>query len=644
VSWLRSSAFIVALAVFGGAPPAQAGSAATGPSAAPPAVADFGAPALASAEGAGDGASLIDPESGLPVAPPRDGFLDEIERAWFAGGDTLGGRATLARLRALEVGSRNAGGAARALIAPAAQGGDLGAALLAVKLAPDLPLAHVELARRHWQVGERSAAVEDALAAVAAIPRNLEATLWLGSTALVAAVATLVGGGLFFIALMGFAALPRAAHDLGDLLGRRTPAFARAALLAALLLSPLLFGEGLFGIALALLAVALVYGGARERLALALAAALLLLGLFPVARLAGTALAGLSSDPVAGAALSVREGIATPADVDALERAGGEDALAALALAVQARRTGHLDEAYRRYQALLATQPRDPVVMTNLANLHFRRGAPDEAIALYERASAVLDSAVLWFDLSQAYARSFRMEEFENALRRAQALDAEVVGDLSQQNDPGLVSDLPIPLAAIRSRMLSAADGEAFAAWARTPLAPGRLGARLEAAGATLLAILLLAPLLAGRFERAGTCSRCGVRTCARCDGMVWNSVTCENCHRIFNQPETTDATLRSARLARLRARESRVETLRTLSALLLPGFGGVAARRPDLAFTAILCLGWALAATVWRAGVTPDPLALGAAGPALLSATAVAAACAYVGVVLTSFAIRRNL
>ena len=80
---------------------------------------------------------------------------------------------------------RGHGAASRALLAPGSadfdSGTRLGRAMLAVRLAPDLPFARMALARAHWDEGERAAALEEVVAALRAIPRDLEATFWLAS-------------------------------------------------------------------------------------------------------------------------------------------------------------------------------------------------------------------------------------------------------------------------------------------------------------------------------------------------------------------------------------------------------------------------------------------------------------------------------
>ena len=76
----------------------------------------------------------------------------------------------------------------------------------------------------------------------------------------------------------------------------------------------------------------------------------------------------------------------------------------------------------------------------------------------------------------------------------------------------------------------------------------------------------------------------------------------------------------------------------------LIPGAGGLLARRPDLGFFGILLFGMATTLLVWRNGVVPDPLTVGSAGSLAFVVTSFIAACLYFGVVLRGLLIRRNL
>lgn len=579
------------------------------------------------------------------LEPAADPHVSELEAIWFEGlGAGSRSRGSDVRVRALELGIDNLDAAARSLLAPDEDGNGLGNAMLAVRLAPDLPLAHIALARAYWQDGNRSEATSELIHSFKAIPRNLEASAWLVGSLLFMMALVMIAGAIFFIISVGSGALGRAAHDLGDFVSSHMPSFAQGAVLAAILLLPLLLGEGIGGVTLAMFALAFVYGTSRHRMALLLASALLILGLYPVSQMAATVLRAFESDPVSSAMLAVTQGTESEAQVEILEFASGEEALAGQALAFRARRMGKIDEALERYQRLAQARPQDAVILTNQGNLFFRAGETEQAVELYERAAIEVDSARLMFNLSQAYARLFRIEEFESALRAAQALDSDMVFDLSRMGEADFVADLPFPIHLIRNRLLAAAREEAPPRAAIDFLLPGRLGESWKHTLGGFLLALLSATLLAARFDHSSSCTRCGRRICSRCDETVWNAETCDSCHHLFDRPETTDPTMRMTRLSELRSRETFRSRIAIFVSILIPGAGGLLARRPDLGFLGILFFGFAVSCFVWRDGVVPDPLAVGAAGPLAFIVAGCAASFGYLTVLGTGFMIRRSL
>lgn len=573
-----------------------------------------------------------------------DGYRSEIDRAWFGAGAGLNARAAAARVRAMQVGQTNLDSAARAMLVQTDPGEALGNAILAVRLAPDLPIAHMALARAHWADGSYADAIGEAMAGIAAIPRNLEASIWLLGSLLVMIATVLVIGSLVFIWFVGMSVISRASHDLGDLFSKKMPGYARLALIGSLLLIPLALGEGMIGLTLGFFGLGVTFGDTRHRMALCLAVTMFMLGLHPVSQLAMTALRGLDADRLASAALSVLSGEETAADVALIEAASGHDVLARQMLALRARRSGHLREATERYEALLAASPRDAVVLNNYANLRFNRGETEAAVELYERAAALEDRAPLMFNLSQAYARLFRIEQFEGALRSAQALDVGAVAELSRIEDANFVVDLAYNTEPIHKRLYEAARSAAAPQAAIESLLPGWLG---RSGLHTIVAFLVVALISLGistRFDHASSCTRCGRRICGRCDGTFWNSETCDGCYHIFFRPETTDPNLRMARLVELQSRDVQRGRVISVLSLLLPGVGGLFARRPDLGFLGTLLFGLAAVLLIWRDGVVPDPIAVGSAGTLAFIVAGCLAATAYLVVVGSGLVIRRNL
>lgn len=589
---------------------------------------------------------VVAPTAPPAIAPPQIALAStsELERTWFGTGAPLHQRAAKTRRRALEVGANGLDPAALALIASDDAEKSVEHRRLAVALAPDLPIAHMSLAGAHWRAGEYRESFARVFSSLVAIPRHLEASIWLVGSLLLMLATVFVAGSIAFVLVVGASAFARASHDLGDLLSKRTPAFARAALLCAVIGLPVALGEGLLGLLLGVFGIGVVYGGSRHRVVLAMAAVLLLLGLYPILKLAGTALEALDADPVATASLAVVRDDASPAQIALLLDADLQgDALAARMLAVLAMRRGDHAQARERYTRLFEQQAADPMVLTALGNMAFREGRIDAAIDYYQRAQAVEESAVLMFDLSQAYARAFRMEEFELTMQRAQALGPATVAELSEFGDPDLVADIGVPIAVIRDRMLTAADGQTFVDSVVASLAPGRLGETpFHLAGGFLL-VFVVGSLLTSRFQHAGGCARCGRRICARCDDSMWSADLCDACHHLFNRPQGTDPQLRMARLQALRKREVRIEKVATTASVFVPGVAGLLAKRPDLSFVSLLMFVSAVVLFVWRNGAVPDPLAVGHAGTLAFVFAGCLMTLLYMAVMLSGILLRRS-
>jgi tetratricopeptide (TPR) repeat protein len=531
--------------------------------------------------------------------------------------------------------------AARALLAGRDPGDAVERTRAAVELAPDLPAARTALASALLARGDLVGAGAEALGALAALPRHLDARLWVEATLLQVAVLTLLAGGALYLLVAASLVAPRAAHDLGDLVLRgaapSAPGFARGALLAAVLLLPAILGEGPFGLALGLFTVVFLYGDAGARAAAGAAALLVVAALHPAEDRARRSFAAIAADPVVPALDAAQRGVPSPLDLVRLERAAGADPLAAEALALRAKRDGRLVEADAALRAL-ALDSKDPRLLVNAANARLLVGELEPAIELYERALEIEESPVLLFNLSQAYARAIRLAEHEAALGRAQELDAAAVDALLAGQDARgpLVADRPVPPEVLRRRLHQRAGEASTASPVRAALAPGLLGGDpLRSTGALgLLALVALA--LSGVFRASRACDRCGARLCPRCDRRGGAHGLCEACTRLHHRPETTDPQLRFERLAVLRARGRREARLHLALALVVPGSAGLLSGRPALALAATLLVCGAVASLAACFEALPDPFAVGGAGALLLAALAAAAAVLY-GVLLAA-------
>jgi tetratricopeptide (TPR) repeat protein len=589
----------------------------------------------------GESPALVEPAvAPAPPPPPEQALL----RAWTDPAGSLDERVARTRRAALESGTWSFDPAARAVLSGVAGGDPLARAEAAVALAPHLPLAHMELASAHWLHAE------DAMAALRAMPGLLraiashpEASLWFAGTGLFVLAIGLGAGTLLLLVLVSLRASPNAAHDLGHLVPGDPPGFARAALLGALLLVPIAAGEGVFGVSLVLLAIGVAYGTAWQRVVLAVAALALWGGLHPLARVSSAALEEFPNDTIARAAYSLSQGLATRADLMRLESVP-DDPLALRALAIDARRRGHLGRADALYQQILAQGKPDAAVLNNAANVRLALGHQESAVELYGRALDFGESPVVYFNLSQAYGRAFNVDALNRVLSDAQRVDGDLVAQLTalqRVRNESFVVDLPLDLSLLWQRVLAPGAGSALAKALRTPVTPGRVGGQEPAAGIALAAAFGVG-LGIGALRRSSGCSRCGARMCARCE-TDWAGSLCQSCDLLFNHPDRTDRALRLQRLEALRRRDRRVGRATALAAVCVPGAASLLANHPLRAFAAVVGLMVAAACFWWRAGLVPDPLIAGRATPTLFAAVGGLALLVYAASLLSALAARRG-
>ena len=597
-------------------------------------------------------AAALGPEAALADAPaepvpavPLESRTSLIEESWLAPASGFDARVARTRRTSLELGAWSLDAAARALAADAPGVTPLERAAAAVDLAPDLPAARMSFARALWlDGGEPVAAVRAAFGALSAIGRHLEASLWFTGSGLFVLATALVAGGLLAAALTGAAALAHAAHDLGHLLPRVTPGFARFAGVAALLALPLAFGEGALGLGLALLALGVIYGGREQRVALLLAAAGIGIGAYPAIRYAGAALTALPADPVAQATWAVAQGIPTPVETQRLSALAASDALAARGLAIHARRPGDVARADELYQQLLANGVEDVAAQNNAADVQLALGHTERAIELYGLA-ARSESPVVLYNLAQAYGRAFRVEDLNQAIAHAQRVGGDQIARLTALQSGGaesFVADLPPPTGLFWSRAFRSGAGADLAQEFREHFAPGQLGRDERTYAVVVAALVLVGAALGSRVHPSRACRRCRERICRRC-ARGGSGELCDGCTTLFFTPEKTDRALRVERVNVLRAREERIARMHTWLALLVPGAAGLIAERPLLCWLGATYFSLACAAFLWRDGVVPDPLVAGAVAQTVFIGVAVFAGVGYAIAVAASVAARRQ-
>jgi tetratricopeptide (TPR) repeat protein len=570
-----------------------------------------------------EGGALIPSPSPGPALLPSLGVTsgdERIQRAWRDRGRGLDARVARVRNTALALGIRELDVAARALLIDESLGSRVERSEAAVALAPGLPDAHTA---RAWSLllDERDpvGAFRSLRLAAGSVEGHLEGSAWFRATAVDAASRWAIWSSLLFLFVAAAVVFPRSVVLLSQRAGM--PPVSAAAGLAAALLLPAALGEGLAGAAMACAALALCWGGTVERLACAAAGVALLVGLHPLATWRDAELAVLSDAPVAEAVHRTEMGLAAPLDRARLSWAAPNDSLAARALALDAKRSGDLRRASRDFQTLLADDEGGdagpaPELLANAANVQLAVGRVEEATSLYERAAQMQPTPLMLFNLSQVYGRAIRLEEQDLALAEAQTLDAVAVRSLISlvaAHDGAGVIDLAVPPAEVRHRAAGRRDSRASL---RARFAPGALGGNLPLAAAMLVAAGSAGAFL-GRAVR---------RRALPGDGVT-------------RRQGSTDPTARMARMQARRLRERRIERIRSVLAVAVPGLSAIQKGHPLLGLLSVAtAVGFALLS--FGGGVVPDPLAAGATGGVLLGAAAVAAGLVYAGFVLLAFAI----
>ena len=581
-----------------------------------------------------------------PAAFPTGPKGARIQRSWLMPASSLESRVTRTRRDALSAGVWNVDAAGRAALR-SSEGSSLDRAHAAVALAPNLPTAHMALASARWlEGGDPIAAVWSVVDALAAATRHPEGAVWLVGSGLLVGTLCLLGAGLLTLIGSGLAAFVHVAHDLGHLMARSAPEYARVALLCGLVLVPLAMGEGVFGLALGMLAIAVFYGNARHRFVLALAAILVGVAAYPMAELAGRTLAFFPRDATAAAAYAVAGGSVSPLDIARLQAHREEDDLALFGMALDARQRGSVGQADAYYQQLALSRPDDPTVANNAANVRLDLDHMESAFALYSRALDRSESAVVLFNLSQAYGRGFQVDDLNRTLEHAQAVDGELVARLTSlegTQTEGFVADLPLPTSMLWRRLWENTQGAELAVELRGPLAPGKLGVDRSLFASAFGVVWLLFAILGAGFESSRGCSRCGTRVCPRCDSANTEAELCTGCTRLFFEPEKTDRALRTERINALARRQRRIDGIVTAVSVFVPGAAGLIARRPLTLLLGMVFCGLAVAGVVWREGVVSDPDVLGSVVPVIFLGMAVLGLAGHAALVASALSARNR-
>ena len=492
----------------------------------------------------------------------------------------------------------------------------IGHAEVAVRLAPELPDAHLALARARLAKtpGEPWPAVEalaDALAAAAREPHTVRAFYGDLASALLAALFTASAATLLLLALRS---LRLFLHDFHHLPLLRGSAGVQAAFLGlVLLLVPAAFGLGPFLILATALLAAWLYLSTSERVVATVA--LLLVASLPWAAEGAARLTAWTGTP-AEQVYELEHGAPDDAEVAALVAEAGESPPPALAAALgrHFKRRGDLAAALRWYGVAARGDERAAEVQVNVGNVRFLQGDLEAAKAAYLGASDKAGGdlrvqAAAHYNLSKVYLRGSDIERSSAARDRAEQEDGAFLRRYGADDDFSANRYLvDVPVSEARLRALAAQD-PAPAAVREALLA--RLLGPLPRGAWPWLPLALLAALwgvaaAARLIDPARSCDRCGRPACHRCD--AGGGSLCGQCVNVYVKKGLVDARDRLRKEAQVRRfRQARQAATRIL-ALVGGGAGHVVhglAGRGFAALVALLFVGFLV--WFWR-GIVPPP------------------------------------
>jgi tetratricopeptide (TPR) repeat protein len=488
----------------------------------------------------------------------------------------------------------------------------------AVALAPDLPDAHLALARALFAEapgtpGPAVAAVRDAIAAAAREPHVVRAFYGdLASAGLAAVVVAALATALLLVVRK----LRLFLHDFHHLpLLRGTAAIQSGFLALVLLALPVAFGLGpVAAVCVAFLAV-WVYLSVAERIVATLAVAALVA--VPWATGAAARVTAWT-----GSLAEVVQQLEHDAvsDQDAAEIAARfADAPAPApvyaALGRHHKRRGNLDEALRYYRLAEAADGHAPELQVNIGNVLFLKDDLDGAKAAYlaatDRAAGDLVAlGAAHYDLSKLYLRTTDMSQSAAAREKAEREAGEFLRRHGSDDDFSAnryLVDVPVPDEKIQ--LLTASDGApaALAAWVQRRLGGGVPRAAWPFGPVAFMGALWALALGAGRLRPSRACERCGGAACRRCEPNAGD--LCGQCVNVFVRKGIVDARDRLRKEAQVRRRQQFVAVATRILSLVGCGAGQLFHGAPVKG--ALFLLGTLFAGFLvyfWR-GVVPPPL-----------------------------------
>lgn len=329
--------------------------------------------------------------------------------------------------------------AALARAVEAAEQGDFTRAAWALEAAkqldPGRPGTAFAEASVHRLRGEHLAALTDSVRGYLRLfTLPTDRTLWTANLVLWAILAAIIGGALFVVLLIALRGR-EVTLDLVDSLAERLPRALAWMLALALLVGTLLLPYGLVWFLLTWMVLLWSYSSLSERVVLVLV--LIVVGSVPFWLPAQRTRVALALSPPVRAIHGLAEGRLYGrlfTDLGVLLSVLPGDPAVHHVLADLHRVLDQWEPARTVYADLLESEPENSSALIALGIYFYRQDDFGRAAEYFERAAEVdPESAVAYFNLSQAYNSEYLYEDSRRALQSAQELRAEEVGGWIQE-------------------------------------------------------------------------------------------------------------------------------------------------------------------------------------------------------------------
>jgi tetratricopeptide (TPR) repeat protein len=422
---------------------------------------------------------------------------------------------------------------------------------------------------------------------------SLFSSLALAVVAALAAAAIAAGLGLF---LKYFR---RIWHDFKETAGRLLGPRAAKPVALLLIALPLFFTLGPAWLLLYWMVLAFAYSTRRERFAVAFA--LSVLGIAPIA-IEGIARENLlRRSPIYLAAVDLaerREDFSVEDGVASIAAAFPDQPDAWFLLGRYAERAGDNSRALAAYGRAIEADPKDYRALVNRGNVRFLEGDYGQAISDYEEAARRdPGSAEAFFNLSLARSEIYDFKGQESARARALAISRRDVDSWSSRPSLNRVVAAPYPVSNARERARTVAEraSQRGPAGARPALVALALSPWCLAPWGAL-AVAWTFGAIRSRLGTANECSRCGRAFCRRCKLSAGPTQFCGRCARQYLHKDENDEETREKDRHETERRARRRRYLVRLGSAVVPGLPRFLSNRPWAALTLLFLFFLALA------------------------------------------------